>query len=305
MLPIERGHVKKRILVYLANGAQGGAVAQQAIARGHAVRALVRDPGKSDHLISLGVQIATADLQNGDSLIDAHRNIDCVVLQMPLGSPDGVASLIDNAIAAIKANNIESVVAKMPSARPSIQTDEPSFAANELIFSRLLESGLRFSVIRPTMYLDNFLKPGTRRGITEENTIVYPLPAIQSVAWTSTQDAANAALALIENGALGVDHLISGSEAVDGVGLARRFSKALNREIRFQSLSLDAFEQEVDFMMGNGMGRRVSSKLRFFENQPHEAERMLSLPFRPAAELSGFIPMSIEDWVMNHRSSFT
>jgi uncharacterized protein YbjT (DUF2867 family) len=296
---------QKRILVYLANGAQGGAVARQAIARGHGVRALVREPARSDHLVRLGIEVVRGDLQSGDNLIEAHRGIDHVVLQMPLGPPAQVASLMGNALAAIKANNIEEVVAKMASAHPSIPTDEPSFVGNQLIFDCMRESGLRFSVIRPTMYLDNLLKPGTRLEIATRKTIVYPLPATRRVAWTSTEDAANAALTLIENGAFGVDHLVSGSEAVDGDGLARSFSRALQREIGFQSLSLEAFEEEVDSMMGKGVGKRVSSKLRFFENHPDEAERMLSLTFKPAPELSGFIPMAIEDWVNRHRSSFT
>jgi uncharacterized protein YbjT (DUF2867 family) len=297
--------MKKRILVYLANGVQGGAVARQAAAHGHTVRALVRDPGKSDQLIRLGVEIARGDLQSPESLIEAHRNIDFVVLQIPLGPPAQIASFVDNAIAAIKANNIEKVITKMASARPSIETDEPSFVGNEIIFEKIRASGLRFSIIRPTMYLDNLLKPGTRRGIAAQNTIVYPLPAAQRVAWTSTDDAANAALALIENDAFGVDQMIAGPEAVDGSGLAARFSSALRREIRFQSLSLDAFEQEVDAMMGKGMGKRVSSKLRFFEKNPDQARTMLSLPFKPASELPGFAPMSIGDWVDCHASSFT
>jgi uncharacterized protein YbjT (DUF2867 family) len=296
---------QKRILVYLANGTQGGAVARQAIARGHIVRALVRDPARSDHLASLGIEVFQGDLQSSDNLIEAHRGIDYVVLQMPLGPPAKVASLMENALVAIKANHIEGVVTKMASAHPSIPTDEPSFVANQVIFDRMRDSGLRFSVIRPTMYLDNLLRPGTRVGIATRRTIVYPLPTTRRVAWTSTKDAANAALTLIENGAFGVDRLVSGSEAVDGDGLALRFSRALQREIGFQSLSLDAFEEEVDSMMSKGMGKRVSSKLRFFENHPDEADRMLSLTFEPAPDLSGFTPTSIEDWVSGHRSSFT
>ncbi len=167
---------QKRILVYLANGAQGGAVARQAIARGHIVRALVRDPAKSDQLASLGIEVFQGDLQSSENLIDAHRQIDFVVLQMPLGPPAKVASLMENALAAIKANHIEGVVTKMASAHPSIPTDEPSFVANQLIFDSMRDSGLRFSVIRPTMYLDNLMKPGTRTGIATRQDHRLPAP---------------------------------------------------------------------------------------------------------------------------------
>src|SRR5262245_17874008 len=138
--------MKKRILVYLANGVQGGAVARQAIARGHAVRALVRDPSKSDPLVGLGAEIVQADLQQPDTLIAAHRDVDHVVLQIPLGPPAQTINLVENAIAAVKSNRIESLIVKMASARPSIQTDEPSFVANEIIFEKIRQSGLRFAI---------------------------------------------------------------------------------------------------------------------------------------------------------------
>jgi uncharacterized protein YbjT (DUF2867 family) len=294
---------QKRILVYLANGVQGGAVARQALALGYAVRALVRDPAKSEPLKRLGAEIARGDLLSGAGLEEAHRGIDYVVLQAPLGPPAQVSALIDNAIAAIQASTARGGVAKMASASPSIETDEPGFAANPIVADKLRSSGLHFSIIRPTMYLDNFLRPETRNGIAGENTIVYPLSASRRIAWTSADDAARAALTLLENEAWSCDLVISGAEAVDGEGLARGFSAALGRDVRFQSLPLDAFEREVDSRMGAGVGKRVSSKFRFFEEHPSEAERMLSPTFRPCPELQGFVPATIEAWVGVHRSA--
>jgi uncharacterized protein YbjT (DUF2867 family) len=212
--------------------------------------------------------------------------------------------LMDNAIAAIKAAGVRGVVVKMASASPTTRTDEPGFAGNRIIEEKMRGSGLPFSIIRPTMYLDNLLRPETRAGIAGKGILVLPVSPAQQIAWTCADDAARAALALLDNEAFGVDCLISGPESVDGEGLARAFSEALKRDVKFQSLPLDALERQVDAAMGAGTGKRVSAKLRFFEAHPDEAERMLSPSFQPCRALSGFVPTAIPAWAADHRSSF-
>jgi len=277
---------------------------RQALKRGYSVRALVRDPEKSDALWDIGARLLVGDLGDRASLDKAHQGIDYAVLQMPLGAPARIAALMDNAIAAIKAGGARGVVAKMASANPTIRTDEPSFAANQIIEDKMRGSGLRFSIIRPTMYLDNLLRPDTRAGIAGKGVLAFPVPRAQHIAWTSADDAALAALALLDNEEFGRDCLISGPESVDGEGLASLFSEALRRDIEFQSLPLDALERQLDSAMGAGVGKRVTSKLRFFEAHPDEAERMLSPPFQPCRALRGFVPTAIHVWAGDHRSSF-
>lgn len=294
----------KRLLVYLANGVQGGAVARQAANRGYTVRALVRDARKSDSLKALGIEIATGDLQDAASLNEAHRDVDYVVMQMPIGAPPQIASLTDNAICAMRLSGIRGVIVKMASAQPAIQTEVASFVANQIIEDKVRASGIAFSIVRPTIYLDNFLKPDTCEGISRRGIIVYPVPANQQIAWTSTDDAARAALTLLENDSFGSDHLISGTDAADGGSLALAFSEALKRDIKFQSLSLDDLEREVDKAMGAGVGKRVSAKFRFLERHPDQAERMLSSPFHPSPPLRGFLPSPIRNWVTERSSMF-
>ena len=295
---------EKQILVYLANGVQGGAMVRQALKGGYGVRALVRDPEKSEGLWDIGARLCAGDLEDPASLDKAHQGIDTVVLQMPPGAPSRIAALMDNAIAAIKAGGGRGVVVKLASANPTTRTDEPGFAANQIIEDKMRGSGLPFSIIRPTMYLDNLLRPETRAAIAGKGRLVLPIPPTQQIAWTSADDAAQAAITLLDDETFGADCLISGPESVDGDGLARAFSEALRRDIKFQSLPLDTLEREVDAAMGAGVGRRVSAKLRFFEAHPEEADRMLSRPFQPCHALSGFIPTAIHAWAADHRSSF-
>jgi uncharacterized protein YbjT (DUF2867 family) len=295
---------EKQILIYLANGVQGGAVVRQALKRGYSVRALVRDPEKSEGLWDIGARLCAGDLEDPASLDAAHQGIDTVVLQMPPGAPPRIAALMDNAIAAIRAGGARGVIVKMASANPTTRPDEPGFAANRIIEDKMRDAGLPFSIIRPTMYLDNLLRPEMRAAILGKGALVLPIPVAQQIAWTSVDDSARAALTLLDNDAFGHDCLISGPESVDGEGLAHAFSQALSRDVEFQSLPLDALERQVDSAMGAGVGKRVSAKLRFFEAHPDEADRMLSPPFQSCRALGGFVPTAIQVWASDHRSSF-
>ncbi|MGB6199642.1 MAG: NmrA family NAD(P)-binding protein [Candidatus Acidiferrales bacterium] len=295
---------EKRILVYLANGVQGGAVARQAISRGYAVRSFVRNPGKSDDLRKPGVEIVSGDLRDRDSLNESHHGMVYIVMQMPLGAPTQMVPLIDNAIGAIQMSGAKRVIVKMGSGKPAIETNVPAFVLNQIIEEKMRASRIPFSIIRPTMYLDNFLRLDIRERISRDGVIVYPLAAHQKIAWTSTDDAANAALTLLETGSFGCDCVASGPNAVDGDGLARAFSIALKREIKFQSLPLNTFEQALDLRMGAGMGKRVSATLRFIEDYPDEASKFLAQPFSPSPQLQQFHPTTIENWVTEHSLLF-
>jgi uncharacterized protein YbjT (DUF2867 family) len=304
ILPEEEMNKEKRILVYLANGVQGSAVARHAVSRGFTVRGLVRNPGKSDQLRKLGVEIMVGDLQDRASLDQAHRGMDYVVLQIPLDVPSQTAPLVDNAIAAIKMSGGKGVVVKMGSGKPAIQTDVPAFVLNQMIEEKMRASRVPFSIVRPTMYLDNFLRPDIRNGICKNGVIVYPLPIRQKIAWTSTDDAADVALTLVETETFRGDHIVSGVRAVDGHGLALAFSAALKRDIRFQSLPLIPTELGAE-MGGAPIGRRLAvATLRFVEQHPDLASAFLSRPFDPSPQLRNFSPATIETWVSERSALF-
>ena len=75
--------MKKRmaILVVGATGSIGRLVVDEAIRRGHAVRALVRDPGRAGQL-ARGAQIVTGDVTRPDTLSAAAEGVDAVVFTL-------------------------------------------------------------------------------------------------------------------------------------------------------------------------------------------------------------------------------
>jgi uncharacterized protein YbjT (DUF2867 family) len=149
----------KPILVFLAAGTQGGAVMHAALTRGLKVRALVRDRARAAALVKPGVELAEGDLEDTTSLVAASTGIDHAVFQMPIGPAEAMVMQTSNALAAFKAAGVESFVLKLASTRRPAPCEEPSFIANHRIEEVARVSGIPFAIVRPTMYLDNLLKP--------------------------------------------------------------------------------------------------------------------------------------------------
>jgi uncharacterized protein YbjT (DUF2867 family) len=292
------------ILIYLAAGVQGSAVVRAALRRGLKVRALVRDRRRASALSGLGVELAEGNLSDPASLRAASAGIAHAVLQIPIGSREDMRIQAGNAVSASLACGLKSVVLKLASASRQPPCEEPSFVANAMIEEVVRASGLPFSIVRPTMYLDNLLKPSARMDIVEHGIFAPPIAESQLIAWTSVEDCARAAITLLERGISSGDHRIAGPESVDGNELVARIGLGLGHRIAYRQQPLDEFERDVDAAMGPGTGRRVASKFRFFASHPDEADMMLAAPFEPRAGLEGFQPTGIEEWVRQHRAQF-
>jgi len=296
--------LSKPVLVYLANGVQGAAVVRAARQRGVKVRALVRDRPRAQALAASGVELAQGDLRDPASLRLASAGLDHAILQIPIGSQDEMRVATGNALAASVACGLKSLVLKLASASRPASCPEPSFVANAMIEDIVRQSGLPFAIVRPTMYLDNLLKPSARREIAGQGVFAPPIAENQRIAWTSADDCARAAVILLARGARSGDHRIAGPQSVTGKELASKIAAALGRPVVYRAQPLEEFEREVDAAMGPGTGRRVASKFRFFAAYRDEADAMLSGAFAPQPGLEDFRPTSIEEWVRRHKGDF-
>ncbi len=292
------------ILIYLAGGVQGGAVVRAALRRGFKVRALVRDRKRVPALPAIGVELVEGDLRDPASLRAAGAGIAHAVMQIPIGSQDDMRIQAENAVSASIACGLKSVVLKLASGSRPAPCEEPSFVANAMIEDIVRRSYLPFCIVRPTMYLDNLLKPSALKDIVEEGVFAPPIAESQRIAWTSVDDCARAAMTLLAHGIHSGDYRIAGPDSVTGKELVSRMSLWLGRQITYRAQPLDEFERDVDAAMGPGTGRRVASKFRFFASNPDEADAILSRPFEAGSELKDFRPTGIEEWVRQHRRAF-
>lgn len=278
------------ILAFLANGIQGSAVVRAARRRGHVVRPLIRT--RSGDSLSDAV---IGDLDDPVSLSAAAQDCAHAVLQVPTGEEAVMVRRVANAIEALLHAGISSIVLKLASASRPAPCAEPSFAANAAVEALVRDAGISFAIVRPTMYLDNLLKPSARADIAERGIFSPPIANGQRIAWTSVDDCALAAILLLEQDRYGGDHIVSGPESVTGDELAVRLSAGLGKPIAFRAEPLDAFERDVDAAMGPGMGRRIASKLRYFHEHPVDADRILAT-VQEAGSIPGFTPTDIAAW---------
>lgn len=68
-----------KILVTGATGKVGSRLSKRLAQRGHAVRALVRDPSRAEDVRAAGVELAVGDLLRTESLAEAVRGVDAIV----------------------------------------------------------------------------------------------------------------------------------------------------------------------------------------------------------------------------------
>jgi len=211
---------------------------------------------------------------------------------------------VENALSASRSCGLTSVILKLASASRRAPCEEPSFVANAMIEDRVRQSGLPFAIVRPTMYLDNLLKPSARQEIVEQGVFMPPIAASQRIAWTSAEDCAEAAVMLLERGVYGGDHRVAGPDSLTGDELANRIGAGLGRSVSYRAQPLGEFERDVDAAMGPGVGRRVASKFYYFARHQDEAEAILAAPFARLPGLEHFQTRDVETWVRRHREDF-
>jgi len=295
------GHVDSLVLVYLANGVQGGAVARAALAQGLRVRAIVRNATAADALRASGAEIASGDLRDRAFLDSAYAGVARVVLQLPVAERGAALEMATHAIAAARAAKVKALVLKLPSASRAAPCIEQSFVVSAAIETLVRGSGLPHAVVRPTLYLENLLKPGVRCEIAGHGVIEMPVAIDQRIAWTSVEDCADAALRVQANGG---DYRIAGPVGVTGEELASLFSIFIGRRVRFRSQSVEAFEAEVSEAMGRTTARTVAAKFRYFRDQAADADAILARPFKAQSGLEGFVPQTIAQWLARHAPAF-
>ena len=192
----------KPVLVFLATGVQGSAVVRAACAHGLHVRALVRstasDIVSKAGIVAPGVTLVQGDLDDTVSLEAACQGLDHAVVQIPTGPAPEMVSRARNAFTAFRQAGLRGVVLKLSSASRPAPCLEPSFLANAALEAVASESGVPFSIVRPTLYLDNLLKPSALADLRTHGVFAPPIPSDQRIAWTSAEDCARAALTLIE-----------------------------------------------------------------------------------------------------------
>jgi NADH dehydrogenase len=245
-------------LVVGATGNVGGAVCEALRAQGKPVRAMVRessDPERVHRLEGLGAEVVRGELRDPDSLARACGFVDTVISGattiISLGTDsisavdrDGQLSLVDAAHDAGVGHFI------YVSYTSHVDTDDPLTEAKRAVEQRLRESGLGFTILRPSYFMEMWLGPALGWELAEGRVRVLG-SGEQRVNWISAKDVVTAIVACVDNPrALGQTIELGGPEALSPNEVLRLAESFVDRPISVERVPAEALEQQANEAAG-------------------------------------------------------
>jgi uncharacterized protein YbjT (DUF2867 family) len=231
------GRVAALILVSGATGSLGRLVVRELAAAGASVRAMVRDPAAATGLAAPGVEIVQGDLEDPDSLDAALRGVDTAFLFPPatMRQVKQEANFID---AVQRAGTGRVVKLSLISADPKSPGPIPQW--HGMAEKRLESSGVRYTHLRPTFYMQTMLCFAAP--IRQIDTFCLPLHCAR-VALVDIRDVASAtASVLLGDGHDGRTYVLTGSESLDFSEVAAQLSATVGRPIAYKPITPEEFK---------------------------------------------------------------
>ena len=237
-------------IIHGATGAQGSPVLSALTSAGRSVVAAVRHP----EAVPAGVVARQVDLASADSLAAAYEGADGVFVHLPMGAPEAAAAQARAVVEAVTRARPGRVVISTSGQivdQPGSPLQAPADSPIMTLIDGVTGSGVPTAVVAPRLYLENLLLPVVLAPAREEGVLRYPLPASFPVSWSSHLDVAEVVARLLTDaspttGTVGVGHL----PGLTGPDLAAAFSSRLGREVRFESITPEAFGELITPLFG-------------------------------------------------------
>jgi len=227
------------ILVTGATGKQGGAVLRGLARRGHAVKALLRDPDKGRDLKAQGVEVAVGDLNDRSSLCAALQGIKQVFLVTSPSYGAAPSTEIQQGLTMIDAaidSGVEHIVFTSSSSSDR-QTGIVHFEDKHRIEQRLRSAGVPFTILRPVFFMENFATPFFLPSI-RQGVLALPMRGDRPLQMISVEDIGEVGAAALANPAkfAGETIELAGDELTLNEAMAL-LSKATGKTIRYEQLT--------------------------------------------------------------------
>jgi uncharacterized protein YbjT (DUF2867 family) len=248
------------ILVTGATGHQGGTVLRHLKARGHRLRALVRDKNKpaSKALQGLGVEVLHGSFEDASSLEQAARYVDAAFL---MGSPfeKGPAGEQAQGIAAIDAFRTADVpyVVYSSVASASQHTGIPHFDSKFAVENHLRSSGLPFAIVGPTAFMENVISPFSLPAL-RQGQLGFGIPAEKPVQQVALDDIGAFDTLVLENPTKFRRQRVEiAGDEITGLQQAEILSRYAGRPVQYREIPLAAIRQRSEDMarMSEWMGQ--------------------------------------------------
>ena len=243
------------ILVVGATGLLGNAICQQLTADGKSVRGLVRassDAIKVDRLKALGVETVQGDVRDRASLDQAFQDVEAVistVSAVPFSYVPGVNDIqttdlegITNLVVAACANGASHFIYISFTGNPGV--DFPLQDAKREVERKLKESGLVYTILRPSFFMEVWLSPGVGFDAANAKAAIYGTGE-NAISWIAVQDVARFAVACLDHpAAKNATITVGGPEAMNPLQVVRLFEQANGRAFEVQLVPDEALQAQ-------------------------------------------------------------
>lgn len=249
------------ILVYGASGVQGGAVARLLTSKGIAVRTITRHEKNVTALKEQGIEAFVGDLSVLETLNEVNSGVDKVFLNMPIEYDTALMKQqITNAVEAARQAHVKLIVVNSNGFLPEQPTDTKTLDVKREMIEYVQQSGIPTILVKPTLYMENFLIPG----LINNGMLFYPVPADKPIPWINSDDAAQYHYYALSHPDLAGQVLLApGPEPLTGAELGERFTQALGQDVTFHSLNYDDFEAALSPVMGAKQAAGVAGFYRW------------------------------------------
>ena len=277
------------IAVTGAGGKTGLAVVKALAERGVAVRGLVRKEADQERLAAAGGRESVVGmLEDRTTLEKLMRDVRAVYYICPNMHPDEVAigaTLLETAqVAGVQHFVYHSVL------HP--QTQAMSHHWHKLLVEeRIFASGLPFTILQPTAYMQNLL--GYWNTIRDAGVYAVPYPVSTRLSLVDVNDVAEvAARVLTEPGHAGATYELVGTLPLTQIQVAECLSAKLRRSVVAKEVALEQWEQGVRQQGVSGYALQTLRQMFSY----YAANGLVGNP-QVLGWLLGRAPVSLEEFV--------
>jgi uncharacterized protein YbjT (DUF2867 family) len=251
---VNNSNNSSKVLVAGATGFLGSEVCRQLILKNKNVKGLVRatsDSNKVAQLKELGVETIKGDLKNKASLENALGGVSAIIstvsstLSRQEGDSiqtvddEGQNNLIDAAISAGVSQFVYVSFCAMPGEFP-LQT------AKRKVEKHLSESGLNYTILQPTYFMEVWLSPVLGFDYPNAKATIYG-EGKNKVSWIAIKDVASFAVASLENSAAKNRIIeLGGPEALSPLEVVNIFELTKGKKFELQFVPEEAIRAQKD-----------------------------------------------------------
>lgn len=226
------------IFVTGGTGNQGGAVARNLISSGFTVKALTRNPdsAKALDLKKLNIQLVKGDLNNADTYREHLKDIYGIFSVQTF--ENGVDKEISQGITLATLAKEFGIKHFLYSSALGTDLDSGvSHIDSKLkIENHIKQSGLPFTIVRPSSLYENFLIPQVKKGILK-GKLIQPVNGDTILQYVAAEDIGKAATRIFENNERYMGKILPlATEQLSTLEVAQIFSEVLNKKIEYKKL---------------------------------------------------------------------